>query len=98
MKYIGRTIAMMATTILLSGTTLLAADNTNLGNSMDKKDECLLISRNCTDEVDSIQQRIERLNKEIAKGTDVYTRDELKTLIQKRDETIRMYQFLTIGG
>ena len=47
-----------------------------------QRDECLIVAKNCTDSyrADSVDQRIDRLNKEIAKGTDVYTEEELKTL------------------
>lgn len=50
------------------------------------KDECLLVSRNCKDQVDSIQQKIARLNKEIAKGNKVYTPGEIKVLQGKLRE------------
>jgi hypothetical protein len=42
------------------------------------KDECLIVAKNCSAE--SIQTRIERLENEIKRGTDVYTRDELREL------------------
>jgi len=62
------------------------------------KDECLLVSKNCTDNVDSIQQRIEKLNVEISKGTDVYTRDELKTLNNKLEEETTTLERIEFGG
>jgi hypothetical protein len=48
--------------------------------SAGQKDQCLLVAVNCGKDVDSIQQRISRLQAEIAKGTDVYTPAELKNL------------------
>jgi thiamine biosynthesis lipoprotein ApbE len=46
-----------------------------------QKDECLLVAMNClSDRVDTVQQRIDRLKKEIAKGSDVYSDQELKAL------------------
>jgi hypothetical protein len=47
-----------------------------------QKNECLLVAMNCPDsyKADTVDQRIDRLRKEIDKGTDVYTRQELKTL------------------
>jgi septal ring factor EnvC (AmiA/AmiB activator) len=48
-----------------------------------EKDECLLASKNCNDEVDSIQQKIQRLNTEIKKGHRVYTSAELNKLQAK---------------
>lgn len=53
----------------------------------DQKDECLLASRNCMNQVDDIQQRIRKLNREIEKGTRVYTPQELKKLQDKLKET-----------
>lgn len=51
-----------------------------------EKNECLLIAVNCGNQVDSIQQRIDRLEREIARGTNVYTSDELRSLAnQLRD-------------
>lgn len=87
MKRITSVISIVATSVLLSATPLLAAESTMEQGSM--KDECLLISMNCTNSVDTIQQRIERLNKEIAKGTNVYTEDELRNLKSKLDDAVR---------
>ena len=50
------------------------------------KDECLLISKNCLNEVDSLQQKIQKLNLAINKGTKVYTADEIKKLEYKLNE------------
>ena len=47
------------------------------------KDECLLVARNCPPDMASVQYRIDRLNTEIAKGTDVYTPSELQVLHDK---------------
>jgi hypothetical protein len=49
------------------------------------KDECLLVAKNCPPDIASVQYRIDRLNTEIAKGTDVYTPSELKVLHDKLD-------------
>ena len=55
--------------------------------------ECNLILRNCALEVDSIQQRIKRLQAEInGKGATTYTLEELKTLnkkLKEANETLR---------
>ncbi len=51
------------------------------------KDECLLASKNCKDQVDSIQQKMVKLQTEIKKGKKVYTADELKKLKEKLQET-----------
>jgi hypothetical protein len=46
-----------------------------------QKDECLLVAKNCYTE--TINERVQRLEREIAKGTPVYTESELNKL--KRD-------------
>ena len=52
-----------------------------------QKDECLLASRNCMNQVDDIKKRIYKLDREIKKGTRVYTPEELKKLQDKLKET-----------
>jgi hypothetical protein len=44
------------------------------------REECLLLTRNCMDDIYTVQQRIERLRKEIENGTEVYTPAELLKL------------------
>ena len=43
-----------------------------------QKDQCLVVAKNCA--ADSMQQRVDRLKKEIAKGSAVYTEEELRGL------------------
>jgi uncharacterized protein YlxW (UPF0749 family) len=50
------------------------------------KDECLLASKNCKDDVDSIQQKIKKLQTEIKKGKKVYSAEEIKKLDAKLKE------------
>jgi hypothetical protein len=49
----------------------------------DTKDECLLVAKNCS--TDSIRERIERIEHEIKRGTDVYSRDELREMERQLD-------------
>ncbi|HZV81517.1 MAG TPA: hypothetical protein VFF53_05035, partial [Geobacteraceae bacterium] len=70
MKRIVTVLSIVATSVLLSAASVISAET---GMVNEGKDECLLVAANCADNVDSIQQRIERLNKEIAKGSAVYT-------------------------
>ncbi len=51
-----------------------------------QKDECLLASKNCASQVDSIQKKIKKLNAEIKKGDKVYSPEELKKLETKLTE------------
>lgn len=52
----------------------------------EEKDQCLLASKNCATEVNSIQTKIKKLNAEIKKGTKVYTSDEINKLQEKLKE------------
>ena len=55
------------------------------------KDECLLVAMNCPESGKTIEQRIIKLQNEIARGTDVYTNAELRILINKLDEANKEY-------
>lgn len=45
-----------------------------------QKDECLIIAKNCISESETVMKRVDRLSKEIEKGSAVYTPEELKRL------------------
>jgi peptidoglycan hydrolase CwlO-like protein len=62
------------------------------------KDECLLASKNCMSEVDSIQKRIKKINAEIKKGTKVYSAEDLKKLEQKLKEANEILKSLEKPG
>lgn len=51
-----------------------------------QKDECLLASKACAGQADTIQQKIKKLNGEVKKGTKVYSPDEIKKLNAKLKE------------
>ena len=63
-----------------------------------EKDECMLASRNCTDQVDDIYKRMHRLDKEIKKGKRVYTRAELQALQDKLTETQNLLKSMEKPG
>jgi len=75
--------SLMALTvgILMLSTVPVFAEMTNA-----QKDECLLASHNCTDQVDDIYSQMHKLDKEITKGTTTYTPDELRILNAKLKE------------
>ena len=62
-----------------------------------QKDECLLISKQCKDETQSIQDKMQKLQAEIQKGKRVYTPEELKKLENKLQETQKMLDELLTG-
>ncbi len=59
-----------------------------------QKNECLLIARDCGSAAQWIQDKIEKLQEEIEKGTRVYRPEELEALKQKLDETDKILDFL----
>ena len=62
------------------------------------KDECLLASKGCMNEVDSIQQKIKKLNAEIKKGKRAYSAEEIKKLQQKLKEADEILNSLEKPG
>ncbi|MDA8431174.1 MAG: hypothetical protein M0T70_18115 [Geobacteraceae bacterium] len=71
-----------------------AASNGPSEQQTRQKNECLLRSKDCGRSARSIQDKIELLNEEIAKGRAVYTPEELKVLQQKLDDVNRTLDFL----
>lgn len=63
----------------------------------EQKDECLLASKNCSNEVDSIQMKMKKLQAEIKKGKKVYNADELKKLQEKLKEANEILDTLQKG-
>jgi hypothetical protein len=45
-----------------------------------QKDECLIVAKNCIGGNETVMKRVDRLNREIEKGSAVYTPEELKSL------------------
>jgi peptidoglycan hydrolase CwlO-like protein len=64
----------------------------------EEKDQCLLASKGCATEVDSIQKKIKKLQAEIKKGTKVYNAAEIKKLKDKLDEAEKMLDTILLGG
>jgi hypothetical protein len=52
----------------------------------DQKDQCLLASKGCAGEADTIQKKIKKLQAEVKKGTKVYSADEINKLNAKLKE------------
>ncbi len=73
--------------LLAAGLSMLSSAPAFAQTSAEQKDECMLASKNCMNQVDDIKQRIYKLNREIKKGTRVYTTQELKKLQDKLKET-----------
>lgn len=100
MKALATKLAVFTAVTLISVVPVLAGEN-GMGLSSDdrfQKDECLLVAQTCRDSVDTIQQRIGRLSKEIGKGTSVYSRDELKRLDSQLQDATRTLEMLISNG
>jgi hypothetical protein len=106
MNNIERTMTIVAASVLFSAIPILA-DEGNMGSTDSvvpqvqqgqKKDECLLISMNCGRDSDSIQERIDRLNLEIGRGTDVYSPEELRKMRDERDGYQKQFDLMLESG
>lgn len=86
-------ILLLAAALLISTSVPALAEVTE-----SQKNECLLASKNCTEQVDDIFMRMKRLDKEIKKGTKVYSAAELKRLEQKLTETQKLLRSMEKPG
>jgi len=94
-------VVLMATSLFAAAVPVFAEEVHQHGmdhKSMDEKcaKECEMLLRNCAQEVDTIQQRIQSIKTEINdKGANTYTLEELKTLnakLKETNETLRSLQ------
>lgn len=93
-----RLIILMTLALFAVAAPVLAEEGHTHGVSHSPMDEqcqkeCEMLIRNCSQEVDSLQQRIKKLDDILnEKGATNYTRDELKKLeqqLQDAEETLR---------
>ena len=89
MKQLLLVLAIVASSILYSTAVLSVEKTTGLPNDYSQfktyelkgqKDECLIVAKNCIGGNENVMKRVERLNREIEKGSAVYTPEELKSL------------------
>jgi len=102
MKQIYSKTIILIAALLMSALPVLAAEGAGSGmtdqGQQGTKDECLLVSKNCGDNVDTIQQRIERISHEISKGSAVYTGEELKRLNNELRDANKTLEDMYSGG
>lgn len=91
---LGAALMLMAVPVLAAEDTMEKAFEQGQGG----KDECLLVASNCKAELKPIEQRIEKIKKEIGRGTDVYTTDELRVLQRELDNTNKILEDMYGGG
>lgn len=90
MKRIATTLLALMVTLIIASLPVIGEEG-GMGKTKDQeqqnqKNECLLLTRKCGDQLDSIQQKINRLRSEIERGTAVYTPAELKRLSDKLED------------
>lgn len=102
MRCIAKRITLLAAALMIVAVPVLA-DEGSMDSRIEpgqrvEKNECLLVVKNCGNQVDTIQERIDRINGEISRGNDVYTNDELRILNRELDEAHKTLEGLSIGG
>lgn len=99
MKSLAIVIATFAASLMLTALPAFSAEEiTEQPGQAQQKDECLLLAKNCPTEVYSIQDRINALQREIGRGTAVYTQEELNILNQKLNDAYSEYSEMIEGG
>ena len=102
MRHIIDRIALITATLMIMAVPVLADEGTTNPAmepaAQDGKNECLLVAMNCANQVDSIQQRIDRIQNEINRGSDVYTSGELKRLERDLEDAQKNFEVLTSGA
>lgn len=86
-------VMVMAAFMMSATVPALAAEMTK-----EEKDMCLLASKSCATEVDTLQKKVKKLNAEIKKGKKVYSAEEIKKLQQKLDEANDLLDTILKGG
>ncbi len=89
MKHLLLVLAIVASSAFYSTAVLSEEKATGLPNDYSRfktyelkgqKDECLIVAKNCIGGDENVLKRVDRLNREIEKGSAVYTPEELKSL------------------
>ena len=62
------------------------------------KDECLLVAMNCGNNYLTLEQKIEKLRKEISKGRAVYTDEELNILREQLNNANKTLEYFRYEG
>lgn len=102
MRHVISKIALIAATLMIMAVPVLA-DEGAANPAMEPaaqggKNECLLVAMNCANQVDSIQQRIDRIQNEINRGNAVYTNEELNKLQNQLDDARKNFDELVTGA
>lgn len=94
-----RTLTLLVSALLMAAVPGFSAENRLMEDMLlPKKDVCLLLAKNCQDNAYVLEQRIERLQREISKGNTIYTDGELNILKQKLDDANKALEFVINEG
>lgn len=88
----------IAVLMMMAGMLASAMPCTAAETGKEEKDLCLLYGTQCKERVDSIQEKIRKLQAEIAKGEKVYSPMEILRLQQKLHEANELLDNLLYGG
>lgn len=98
MKRTARLLSLTATALCLGTLSAWAASGEAGQTGAAQRDACLLVAKlenaNCPNHVDSIRNRIARLQREIAKGNQAYTPGELSYLKKELVQYQAMHEYL----
>lgn len=97
MKRIFYLLAFAAMAVVM-GYRPVMAEESGLKDQKGYKDECLLVAINCGNEIITLDQKIDKLQKEIAKGTTVYTDDELRILREQLHNARKTQEYFKFDG
>lgn len=97
-----RMVILMATALFAATVPAIAMDHGSLQNHQQQDAQCVkdceLLLRNCAQEADSIQQRIQKLKSAIQNKSNSYTVEQLKTLKEKLEEVQKNLAVIEKGG
>lgn len=91
-------MAIIVTAPAKSALSAEPANQSGASSESSQKDECLLILKNCEMQAESLKQRIQRLDNEIAKGTKVYSYEDLTKLKNMLNDALQTLQLLEQEG
>lgn len=97
MKRLSQVISAVALTMALF-VPAMAAEGAAGVHDQNCKKECAIQVKNCQTEVDSLPQRIQRLQTAIEKNADSYSKEELNNLKRQLEEALSMLENLQRGG
>jgi hypothetical protein len=102
MKKILYILLLVAMGVVASDRPVLAdgygAKDSGLKEQKGLKDECLLVAINCSKDFITLEQKIDKLQREIGKGRAVYSDEELRILREQLNNANKTLEFFKYEG